>query len=99
VSLLAAASDESVFARVNEGVHTLLMEIEGFILLVDKVLDVMDVDEAVQGGGDDVVQVGEKLNFSNPTVVNLFFNNLDSVLLLLKGSWFLLKQRQYLIRL
>jgi hypothetical protein len=47
VSLLATASDESVFARVNEGVHSLLMEIEGFILLVDKVLDVMDMDEAV----------------------------------------------------
>jgi hypothetical protein len=47
VSLLAAASDESVFARVNEGVHSLLMEIKGFILLVDKVLDVMDMDEAV----------------------------------------------------
>jgi hypothetical protein len=57
------------------------------------------MDEAVQGGGDDVVQVGEKLYFSDPTIVNLLFNDLDSVLLLLKGSWFLLKQRQYLIRL
>jgi hypothetical protein len=59
----------------------------------------MDMDEAVQGGGDDVVEVWEKLNFSDPTIVNLFFNDLDSVLLLLKGSRFLLKQRQYLIRL
>jgi len=47
VSLLATASDESVFTRIDEGVHSLLMEIEGFILLVDKVLDIMDMDEAV----------------------------------------------------
>jgi hypothetical protein len=47
VSLFATTSDESVFARINEGVHTLLMEIEGFILLVNKILNIMDMDEAV----------------------------------------------------
>lgn len=59
----------------------------------------MNMNKAVEGRGNDVVKVREKLNFCDPTVMNLLFNDLDSILLLLKSSWFLLKHGQYLIRL
>lgn len=84
VALLAARSDETVLARVHEGVHALLMQVEGLVLLVDEVLDVVDVDEAVERGRHDVVKVGEELDLGYPTVVDLLLYDLDSILLLLK---------------
>ena len=55
MTLLTATGYESVFTRVNEGVDTLLMEVERFILLIYKVLDIVDVDEAIQRRGNDVI--------------------------------------------
>jgi hypothetical protein len=75
------------------------MKIEGFIFLILKVFYIMNMNEAVKRRRNNIVEVREKLYFCDPTVMNLLFNDLYSILLLLKSRWLLLKQGQYLIRL
>lgn len=55
VSFLTATGNESVLGRVNEGVYTLLMKIEGLIILVIEVFNIMDVNLTVQRRGYNVV--------------------------------------------
>lgn len=73
------------------------MKIEGFVLLVNEVFDIMDMNKAVKRRRHDVVKIREEFNFRDPTIVNLLLNNLDSILLFLKCSWLLLKHGQNLI--
>lgn len=49
VSFLSTTRDETVLARVNERVDTLLMKVETFVLLVLEFFHLMNVDHAVQG--------------------------------------------------
>jgi hypothetical protein len=48
MALLAATRDESMLARVNEGIDSLLMKIERFVLFVSELLNIMNVDETVK---------------------------------------------------
>lgn len=75
------------------------MKIEGFVLLVNKVFDIMDMNKPVQRRRHDIVKIREEFYFRDPTIVNLLFNNLDTILLFLKSSWLLLKHGQNLIGL
>ncbi len=65
------------------------MQIEGLVLLVGEVLDVMDVDEAVEGGGYDVVQVGVELDLRDPALVNLLFDRVYPFFDFLKSVYLL----------
>jgi hypothetical protein len=50
VAFLSTTCDESVFARVNEGVHTLLVKIERFVLLVSQLFNVVNMNESIERG-------------------------------------------------
>ena len=47
VTLLSTTSHESVLWGVDEGIHSLLMQIEGLVLLIWQVLYVVNMDEAI----------------------------------------------------
>lgn len=79
VALLAATGHEAVLRRVDKGVDSLLMEVEGLVLLVGEVLDIVDVDEAIERGGDDVVEVCVELYLGDPALVYLLLYDLHSV--------------------
>ena len=48
VAFFSAAGNEPMLGRVDEGVHSLLMQVEGLILLIRKILYVVNMDEAIQ---------------------------------------------------
>jgi hypothetical protein len=48
VAFLSTTCDESMFARVNEGIHTLLVKIERFVLFVSQFFDVVNVNESIE---------------------------------------------------
>ena len=99
VSLFTTTSNKSVLTRINKGIYSFLMKIKGFVLLINEIFDIMDVNKSIQRRRNDVVKIWEKFNFCDPSIVNLLFNNLDTILLFLKSSWLLLKHAQYLIGL
>jgi len=91
VSLFTTTSNKSVLTRINKGIYSFLMKIEGFVLLINEIFYIMDVNKSIQRRRNDVVKIWEKFNFCDPSIVNLLFNNLDTILLFLKSSWLLFK--------
>ena len=55
------------------------MEVKGFVFFVREVLNVMDMNETVQGRRYDIVQVRIEFDLGDPTFVNLLLNNLDAM--------------------
>lgn len=47
VALLSTAGDESVLARVDERIYTFLVKVECLVVLVTKILNIVDVNEAI----------------------------------------------------
>ena len=57
-----------MLSRVVERINAFLMQVEGFFLVFK--VDVVDVDQAVETGGDNVLQVRVVLDFRDPGVVH-----------------------------
>ena len=47
VALLSTTGNESVLARVDERINTFLVKVECLVVLVAKILNIMDVNEAI----------------------------------------------------
>jgi hypothetical protein len=47
VALLSTAGDEPVLARIYERIYTFLVKVECLVVLVAKILNIMDVNEAI----------------------------------------------------
>lgn len=83
VPFLSTTSNESVLRGVNERVHSFLMQVEGLVLFVRKILYVVDVYEPIKGSWYDIVEVWVELDLCNPTFVDLLFNDCETMFLLL----------------
>ncbi len=68
------------------------MEVKGFVFFVREVLNVMDMNETVQGRRYDIVQVRIEFDLGDPTFVNLLLNNLNAMFFFLISKCFLLNQ-------
>jgi len=91
VALFSATCNEPMLRRVDEGIDTLLVEVERLVFFVRQVLDVMDVDEAVERGAHDVVEIRIELDLRDPALVDLLLDHLNTMLLLLISDGFLPK--------
>ena len=76
MAFFTATGDNFVLGRVNEGVHTFLMQVEGLALLVFEIVDLVDVDAAVKGATHHILNIGIVLNFCDPTLVALLGDDL-----------------------
>ena len=47
VALLSAAGNEPVLTRVDKRIHTFLVKVKRLVVLVAKILNIMDVNEAI----------------------------------------------------
>ena len=56
------------------------MKIESFVVLITKVFDIMNMNESIQRGRNNIVQVRIKLNLCNPPFVYLLLDNLNTFL-------------------
>ena len=83
VPFFAATSDESALLWIDEGVDWLLMDIEGLLVLVFEIFDVVDMNKWVNWGGYDVLKIIVVLDLGNPGVVNNLFDKLHTKLLFL----------------
>lgn len=97
MSFLSTTGYESVFRTVDKAVDAFLVEVEGFVLFVLEGLNVVDVDESIEGRGYDVVQIWVELDLGDPALVDLPLNYFDVVLLYLKADWLLLHQVRLLL--
>ena len=51
------------------------MESKRLVLFKLQLLDVMDMNESIERGGNDIIQIGVILDFSDPSSMDKFFNN------------------------
>ena len=71
MTFFAATRNNLVLGRVYEGVDTFLMQVEGLAFLVFKVIDLMDVDAAVERATHHVLNISIVFYFGDPTFVAL----------------------------
>ena len=79
-----------MLCRVDKTIDTLLMEIEGLPLVLKR-LKVMHMDESIERGGEDTLEVLDILQLGDPSPMDMVLILLDSnpPLFVLEGLLFL----------
>ena len=80
MTLFTTTSDLLVLDRVDETVDTLLMKIESSFLLIVKRFKLMHVDEAIERGGQEHVQVLIILDLGDPTPMSVHLQTAEAFL-------------------
>lgn len=95
VTLFTATCNEPVLRRIDEGVDTLLVQVKRLVLFVRQLLDVVNMNEAVERGAHNVVEIRVELDLRDPSFVDLLLDHLDAMLLLLISNGLLSKHGEH----
>ena len=83
LTLLSTRGDDLVLGRIHESIHTFLMQVEGSPFFVGERADVMNMDAAIEGGADQVLNVRVVFYLRDPTTMTLFVDHLHIANMLL----------------